>query len=620
MASTHTHTHRPDTNSPAVISTAGYLATGATELEFLRKLCEIAAIYLLPRGYSLNPLRLLLTEVVALKVLQPLVDLVTSPDFLNQKIVHHIEQRLAAAALHKRSYEYAASFEDFLRIIGGTNTIDELLLMRTSCVNDIVQATAQQQLHAARKVSTSTTPPPPLPPPSTFGGDAALGAGHQPAGGCNGANGSDAHDATDECGPAQRKRDAKLRRYVQQLTYAKAQCEKNLARLGWTGAYAHDPPMSVADILATVCGRRQFGLFLEPLQASGLIGFHSAVEELRLAARGQYHQLGSEIYYAYIRAPAPAHVTVERAVRQRMESFLLGDQGPEVFYEMQRTVFGWLEDKYHAPFVLSDEYAELKRLLATEEAKQRLVLDGSTEAVAVAVEMVSDECTTATATAAAVQSPTAAADENGATADVTHHSTYARTKLDQLQERLDNKTHALAALRASLKPESKLLAVLGQEVDWLRMERRQLEAHLRRTELWAEHLGAWRACVQSVEVPDEKEPPQFMIVVQVDERVAELNGSRGSGGGGISTGWVVLRSLVEFHELHKRLRPLCADLKALELPSTAFKLFVPKNDRALLERAKGQIQRYLNVSVKVWLGFAVCQTNNCLTYFVCSLY
>lgn len=497
--------------------------------------------------------------------------------------------------------------------------------MRTSCVNDIVQATAQQQLHAARKVSTCTAPPPP--PPSQFSGDghcnnngSGAGNGHDPHGNHGGGHDADDDESAASSGPAQRKRDAKLRRYVQQLTYAKAQCEKRLARLGWTGAYANDPPMGVADILATVCGRRQFGLFLEPLQASGLIGFHSAVEELRTAARGQYHQLGSEIFYAYIRAPAPAHVKVERAARQRMESFLLGDQGPEVFYEVQRTVFGWLEDKYHASFVLSDEYAELKRLLATEEAKEQLVLDGATAAAA-DMEDASSAATaaavaaTATAAAAAAQSP--ATDESGgaATADVTNHSTYARIKLDQLQERLDNKTHALDALRASLKPESKLLAVLGKEVDWLRMERRQLEAHLRRTELWAEHLGAWRACVQSVEVPDEKEPPHFMIVVQVDEKEREAEEMRcraaGGAGGGISTGWVVLRSLNEFHELHKKLRPLCASLKAVELPSTAFKLFFLKNDRASLEKAKGQIQRYLNVSVDVPIVLAPVVTGTC---------
>ena len=59
---------------------------------------------------------------------------------------------------------------------------------------------------------------------------------------------------------------------------------------------------------------------------------------------------------------------------------------------------------------------------------------------------------------------------------------------------------ALQALRTSLKPDSKVLVVLEKEVEQLTGEKRQLEAHLSRTESWSEHLGQWRAVVQSAEV------------------------------------------------------------------------------------------------------------------------
>lgn len=59
---------------------------------------------------------------------------------------------------------------------------------------------------------------------------------------------------------------------------------------------------------------------------------------------------------------------------------------------------------------------------------------------------------------------------------------------------------ALDAIKSSLKPESKLLTILEKDVDWLKMEKRQMEAHLTRTEIWSEYLGKWRATVQSVEV------------------------------------------------------------------------------------------------------------------------
>lgn len=83
---------------------------------------------------------------------------------------------------------------------------------------------------------------------------------------------------------------------------------------------------------------------------------------------------------------------------------------------------------------------------------------------------------------------------------VGERSNYARSKLDQLQEKLNNKMQALQALKSSLKPESKVLSILAKEVEWLQGEKRQLEAHLNHTEMWAEHLGHWRADVQNAEV------------------------------------------------------------------------------------------------------------------------
>ena len=169
------------------------------------------------------------------------------------------------------------------------------------------------------------------------------------------------------------------------------------------------------------------------------------------------------------------------------------------------------------------------------------------------------------------------------------HSNYARSKLDQLQEKLSNKMQALQALRSSLKPESRVLSILAKEVEWLQGEKRQLEAHLTHTEMWAEHLGRWRADVQSAETPDNGDPPQFILVVHM----AEDEGNAES----ISTGWVVFRKLPEFQELHRKLRQLCSNVKNLELPSQPLKFF-GKTDRNSLDKAKMQIQKYLNVGIK----------------------
>lgn len=107
-----------------------------------------------------------------------------------------------------------------------------------------------------------------------------------------------------------------------------------------------------------------------------------------------------------------------------------------------------------------------------------------------------------------------------------------------------------------------------------------------------------------------------MILVQIEESLDVNHRNGKTDNENISTGWVVLRSLTEFHviyllssenvlfrfnasftfqELNRKLRPLCPEIRTLDLPSTAFKLFFIKNDKASSEKAKGQIQKYLNV-------------------------
>ncbi|KAJ6637054.1 Sorting nexin-25 [Pseudolycoriella hygida] len=523
-----------------IFATTAYLSSEESEMEFLRKLCEIIIIFLMPRGYSLQPMKSLLSEVLSYKVFHPMINLVTSPDYINQKIIQFIESRLATAAMLQHTYEYAASFEDFLKVISSTNTVEELSSIRSSIVNDIVQATTQQNIQRSKGLDPDADQ-------STFTKSEIAAA-------------------------------VKLKRYIQQLTFAKAQCEKNLLKLGWKGNFANDLNLSLIDILSTVSGRRYFTLFLEPLQASGLIGFYNSVEELKHSNKSAYHQLGAEIYYTYIRAPS-SPIKIDKTVRKKMESFMMGDIGPQIFYDVQQTVLRTLEDKYYSPFLISEYYQELKSSLTTDDVIT----------VGPFIDIPDDSnCNTI---------------DNEASVDLNNHSTYARIKLEKLQEKLNNKNQALDALKSSLKPESKLLTILDKEVDFLKMEKRQLEVHLMRTELWTEYLGKWQAIVQSVEVPDEKEPPQFMILVEVKENLYQTDeqffqdqscSEDKNRVDNITTGWVVLRSLTEFHELHRKLRPLCPDLRNLDLPSTAFKIFFIKSDNSSLEKAKGQIQKYLN--------------------------
>ncbi|CAG5009746.1 unnamed protein product [Parnassius apollo] len=530
-------------NQPPVFALAPHLATYETELHYLRQISELLIMFLMPRCYSLTPASHLLREILACKILQPAIDLVTEPDYINQKIIQYLEAQKEVDAMHVRTHEYAKTFEDYIRLINSCNNIDTLKRLRYDIVTQIMQATTLQNMKRAKGIDV----------------DMLEKSGTQ-------------HNIS-----RQQLADAKkLKRYIGQLTIAKAECENALKKLGWDGAFpaveSDSKTLPLYKIMESVTGRRYLSMFLETMCSQGLVGFWMAVEELRHSPRSSWHQLGAEIFYTYIRSPS-AEIKVDKETRKRMEAFLLGDKGPEVFYEVQSTVVDTIQEKYYSSFLLSDQYKALIVELAKEEANKEF----SAERSPVEDRQLPNESASS-------------AENAGGTIHLNEHSTYARRKLDQLQERHNNKTQALAALRASLKPESPALAMLANEVERLAGEQMRLEAHLARTDTWAEHLGRWRASVHSAEIIDESKPPQFVIVVHMAEQEPTGEEERPEQ---ISTGWVLLRTLNEFQDLHRKLRPMCSELKNLELPSNTFKFLFGKNDRNSLEKAKTLIQKYL---------------------------
>ncbi|KAM3968308.1 LOW QUALITY PROTEIN: sorting nexin snazarus [Aphomia sociella] len=530
-------------NQP-LFALAPHLTTFETELHYLRQISELIVMFLMPRCYSLSPASYLVTEVLACKVLRPVIDLITEPDYINQKILQYLEAQKEVNAMHVRTHEYAKTFEDYIRLINNCNNVDTLKRLRYDIVTQIMQATTLQNVKRAKGIDIEAIE-----------------------------KSSTQHNIS-----RQQIADAKkLKRYINQLTIAKAECEAALRKLGWDGAFPtvesdNNKTIPLHKVMESVTGRRYLSMFLETMCSQGLVGFWMAVEELRHSPRSSWHQLGAEIFYTYIRSPS-AEIKVDKDTRKRMEAFLLGDKGPEVFYEVQDTVVDTIQEKYYSSFLLSDQYTALIAELATEESNKDLNCERSP----IEDRQLSNESVSS-------------AESVAGTLHLTEHSTYARRKLDQLQERHNNKIQALAALRASLKPESPALAMLANEVEKLAGEQMRLEAHLARTDTWAEHLGRWRATVHSAEVIDESKPPQFVIVVHMAEQEATNGEDKPEQ---ISTGWVLLRTLNEFQELHRKLRPMCSELKNLELPSNSFKFLFGKNDRNSLEKAKILIQKYL---------------------------
>lgn len=81
--------------------------------------------------------------------------------------------------------------------------------------------------------------------------------------------------------------------------------------------------LALQTVLEHVLGRKYLTQFLQTLASQDLIRFWSAVEELRTAQRKNWHQLGAEIFYTFIRNHT-SEIKVDKNTRKRMESFLLG--------------------------------------------------------------------------------------------------------------------------------------------------------------------------------------------------------------------------------------------------------------------------------------------------------
>lgn len=107
----------------------------------------------------------------------------------------YIDQQQLAEAMHRKTYEYAESFEDFIRMIKSSKDLEVLKHIKYNIVTEIMQATTIQNVKRAQGLDPDNT---------------AFGK-------------SDAAQAR------------KLKRYISQLTYAKNTCECHMQSLGWDG-------------------------------------------------------------------------------------------------------------------------------------------------------------------------------------------------------------------------------------------------------------------------------------------------------------------------------------------------------------------------------------------------
>nr|XP_032832793.1 sorting nexin-25 [Petromyzon marinus]XP_032832794.1 sorting nexin-25 [Petromyzon marinus]XP_032832795.1 sorting nexin-25 [Petromyzon marinus]XP_032832796.1 sorting nexin-25 [Petromyzon marinus]XP_032832797.1 sorting nexin-25 [Petromyzon marinus]XP_032832798.1 sorting nexin-25 [Petromyzon marinus]XP_032832799.1 sorting nexin-25 [Petromyzon marinus]XP_032832801.1 sorting nexin-25 [Petromyzon marinus] len=617
------------------------LRSSQAELQFVRACTRALLLALLPRrdARSLG-LVVVLTEVFAVRVLKPLVELLSDPDFVNRSLLAELERRGGgggAGGKHARSYAYAPSYEDFVKLIHGSSDIDFLMQLRYQIMVEIIQATTLSHFPQVKNVSR-------------------------------------------EAGKGELLRSRNVKRYLNQLTVARAQCDKRIALLGggaWPprggGAAVPDgerggPPattphrrlLQFEEVLASASARQCFGRYLERWDKRTLLDYWEAVEHLKQAPKTDTAQIVGEIYQDFF-VDSRRAIAVDRASYRAVQECISGERGPEVLHGIQAGVASSLRDKYYPSFLVSRAYdawlagsageddadagtppaadgpegrrpavvrgsgaadGEQQRQEVEEEEEDDEEEEEEEDVVVVEEEVVEEEeddeeeeedemeeddgeerdedgsaCTHAEEGGGRGGLGGAGGGAGGGGSPPCEQTDAAVSKLQQLSEKLEYKRQALASILTAPKPDRKMVGKLESDIAALRKECQELDFHIERTDTWWEKIGQWTATISHCEAEEEggEQVPCYVIMVQLG-RAERPSAS--------SMGWVVSRTLADFHRLHRRLCECCPALKKMPLP-TLSKIPFKSIDQKFLEKSKNQLNLFLE---KLLFDDKLCQS------------
>uniref|UniRef100_A0A7N6ACN5 Sorting nexin 25 n=1 Tax=Anabas testudineus TaxID=64144 RepID=A0A7N6ACN5_ANATE len=513
------------------------LVSADSELAFLRCVARILLLCLLPKkDAKSHTLRCCLTEVITTKVLKPLVEVLSDPDSINRMLLSQLEQREQQAEQQKKAYTYAASYEDFIKLISTSADVNFLTQLRYQIVVEIIHATTISSLPQLKKQK-------------------------------------DRKGKESAAMKADLLRARDMKRYINQLTVAKKQCEKRIRLLGGPnyenneegGGDDTDEPQSQKilqfdDILCNPGYREHFRLYMEKVDKRALISFWELVETLKTANKSEVPQIVGEIYQKFF--VESKEIPVEKQLLKEIQQSLVGNRGTQVFVRLQEQVAETMRERYYPSFLVSDFYDRLIRRdeqhnesqCSTEEKEEGCQgLDAGEEAC----------------------------DEG--TKGINEQASYAATKLRQLYDKLEYKRQALGSIQNAPKPDKKILSKLKEEIGAMEKEHSELQQHIIRTDWWCENLGHWRAAITSAEATEEggETVACYSVCVSLVEG-EETTNSR----------WSVQRKLTEFQMLHRKLTECFPSLKKLQLPSLS-KLPFKSIDQKFLDKSKTQLNAFL---------------------------
>lgn len=551
------------------LTTFPYLESLDHELNFLRQVSEVLLCVCLPKELlGCTSIRVLIREYLTCRIFQPTIEMVCSPDYINQKLLAHLIKREKAKKSVNKRFKHN-TYEDFVKHIEKCDDLSEMEEIRQDIITDILQAKAVDKMQKARSARL-------------HGGQFPIPI------------------------PADKVRTLMQRDldvYINQLGNAKTVCERQLHKLGgagyqgnWSDAVMDQMPESQTSlpgipfetIMKNQTARGYLHQFMEKCGFDNWLRFWTHVEGLRTNPTEDIQRTVKAVYKEFLCQSAPSMIHAEPTVVESIRLCLLTEAQPALsclplLFQIQESVYVDINNLFYQNFISSEDYRDLM------SAESNTAAEGGGFPLlsqATSLDLLSS--------------------------DESHH----RTKLNSLRQQLEEKTDELSLMPEEVRSSSDLAMrkkALERDRGELQEEIKKLEHYIDHTEEWFGTVGQWSIEIQSVDVPkDENRNPLFIIVVHRPEMVRhrQLNQVQAAAGygdngfeilslspvseqppGGLDstadsedttstvselsdetssyhskTGWVLGRYLSEFMELHKKLVEICPELQFPPVP------------------------------------------------------
>ena len=615
----HYQDHVPQDKFPN-LTRFPYLESHERELNFLRQACEVLLCVSLPRHLlECTPVRVLVREYLACRILQPTIDMLCDPDYINQKMLAHLakrEEALERTGKKTTIYKYK-DFEEFMNQIKRCEDVEELQGLRQQIITDIIQAKAVYKMkHSHTTGLHGKQFPIPIPAEKL---KILMG------------------------------RDLEL--YIRQLGTAKTSCDRQLRKQGGeeyeeesalplTGggsgmedSQEGERPLGIPfiTIMSNDVALMFFLRFLEECGSAHLLCFWSAAENLtgetdpesqKSAVKKLHKDFLTPLSSGYIHVAPELTASVRDYVAEKgnvdLEACLRGMVG------IQEAVFEELQEGFYQDFLWSEQYRELMHQNSTSNVEgafnplENLSIDPDTR-------------------------------------EESHH----RQKLKSLKLQLEGKDNELSMMPPQVQASQSLSQrkrALQKDRSQLREEIKKLEHYLDHTEEWFDTVGQWSVEVHSVDLKEDDKNPLFIIIVHrpktfankedhnantgnipdtsdtpdtgeitddltpalawqhqqqhqqyqmesastVDSEDAWSELSSGSEELGFMnrSGWVIGRRLSEFEDLHEKVTEICPNLYFPPLPKWLNPFQRPDANSAYWQKYRKALELYLTRVLK----------------------